>query len=103
MIQQEATPYGRPSPPRDYGERLGLALLSVGDANRCSEVFQPVPDFDDDQQPMLIKAQEHVHRERWIGGPGWQLEMAVVSVTLSQPEHELLQRKMAGVSGRRGQ
>jgi hypothetical protein len=84
--------------PGDNRQRRGLALFAVGNTNRGSEIVQPVPDLDDDQQPMLINAEQNVHRERRIGWPGWQFEVSAVAVPLRQSEHQLLDPQMAGVS-----
>src|SRR6185436_18760544 len=76
------------------GERLGLGDLPVGRACRCADIPERVPTLIDDHSPMPVVQEADVDRARRFERLRRQLERAGVAGRVTEPEGELLHRKV---------
>ena len=81
------------------GRRLGD--LAIRRAGRRADVVEPVPDLEQDQDPVHPIDLADVDRARRVVGPGRQLEPSDAASRLGEPEEELLGEEVTGVPWRR--
>jgi hypothetical protein len=77
------------------GFRLGQLACRAPD--RGADVSERIPALDEDEQSSAIVTQPNVGRAARVRRPGRQLECSSIARRPAEPEHEFLDREVAGI------
>jgi hypothetical protein len=84
-------------PPERRRQVFGFRQLAIGGSHRGSHIAERIPGLDEHQPSHPVASESDITRPIWIGRPGRKFEVPLEARLATDPQDELLNRKMARI------